>query len=58
MEKINALKQTDVRAQIEIQIKDNQILTQKALVKIITSLRYLAEEGCAMRGKDASEGSY
>uniref|UniRef100_A0A8C4Q8R0 DUF4371 domain-containing protein n=1 Tax=Eptatretus burgeri TaxID=7764 RepID=A0A8C4Q8R0_EPTBU len=58
VEKINALKQTDVHAQIETQIKDNQILAQKALVKIITSLRYLAEEGCAIRGKDASEGNF
>ena len=50
-------KSQSVAAQISKQLLRDQVLAQKCLLKIISSLRYLARQGLAVRGHSENDGN-
>jgi len=50
--------QPGVHVQLSSKLLEEQRSARSALLKIITSLQYLARQGFAIRGKDASEGNF
>ncbi|XP_077868257.1 zinc finger MYM-type protein 1-like [Saccoglossus kowalevskii] len=51
-------KSDGVDVQLNKQMRADQVLAQKALLKILTSLWYLAQQRLAIRGKDATGGNF
>jgi hypothetical protein len=57
MNDLQAQKQPTITAQISFKVQGDQLLAQKALLCIISSIRYLAGQGLALRGKEAYDGN-
>ena len=55
---ISRQKADDVNAQLNRQLLENQLLAQKALLKIVSSLQFLAKQGLAIRGKESTDGNF
>ena len=45
-------------AKLDTAARNEQLKARNALVKIISSLKYLAEQGSAIRGKESSGGNF
>ncbi|PIK41114.1 putative zinc finger MYM-type protein 1-like [Apostichopus japonicus] len=56
--KLQAASQKPVTAQLSDHASKEQVNAQHALVKLITSMRYLATEGAALRGKENDGGKF
>jgi len=56
--KLAGLKQKDVMSSMEEKHERDQESARKALISIITSLKYLVTEGSAVRGKENSGGKF
>lgn len=54
---LQAQKQSTVTAQISSKARGDQLLAQNALLCIISSVRYLAQQGLALRGKEGDDGN-
>ena len=50
--------QTDTNVQLDSRLREEQHTARSALLKIITSLQFLAQQGLAIRGKDALDGNF
>lgn len=50
--------QEGINAQLSTQLLHDQRQSRAALLKLITTLKYLAEQGLAIRGHEASEGNF
>ena len=50
--------QPGVDVQLSNKLQEEQSSARSALLKIISSLQYLAQQGIAIRGKDASDGNF
>ena len=49
---------TDVDAQLSAHHLEEQRKARNSLMKIVTTLQYLAQQGLAIRGKEASDGNF
>ena len=50
-------KSHSVAAQLSKQLQSDQIVAQKCLLRLISSLRFLARQGLAVRGHDEAQGN-
>lgn len=48
----------NINMQLNVQLKNEQEESQMVLIKLITSLRYLAQQGLAIRGKNHDNGNF
>ena len=49
---------TDVDAQLSAHHMEEQRKARNTLMKIVTTLQYLAQQGLPIRGKEASDGNF
>ena len=54
----NIKNEAPVIAKLDTAAGNEQMKARNALVKIISSLKYMAEQGSAIRGKESSGGKF
>ena len=51
-------KSLSIATQLSYQVHSEQLVAQKCLLKLISSLRFLARQGLAIRGHDEAQGNF